>query len=29
MSELRRAYETAAERLPLASEFIERRIAAS
>jgi len=27
MGELRRGYETAAERLPLASEFIERRIA--
>jgi len=29
MAELRRAYETAAKRLPLASEFIERRIAAA
>ena len=29
MAELKRSYETAAERLPLASEFIERRIAAA
>jgi len=29
MAELRRAYENAAERLPLASEFIDRRIAAA
>jgi tryptophan 7-halogenase len=28
MAELKRAYESAAKRLPLASEFIERRIAA-
>jgi tryptophan halogenase len=28
MAELRRSYEAAADRLPLASEFIERRIAA-
>jgi tryptophan halogenase len=29
MAELRRSYESAAERLPLASDYIERRIAAA
>ena len=29
MAELRRSYETAAERLPLASDYIARRVAAA